>query len=268
MSPHASSLFAAVATLSFAALPGCGVSSAEAPDSASSADEALTGASLAGYWSFVGDSATNRWVEAIAFRADGTFDANMGNNVSNLSGHHFPAGGQWTFTPTANGGVLALSYTAFGTWDDRYDVELHGKTLRMKLENDPEADWFGMENRKAATVTFDASWHVTQDRPLVAGMPLVVRYAAARSTCALPSGGAYQIVPGASVDGQAHWDVLDVPFPSHPTKGFIGALGRVPDGHTLSLWFRDDAVRPDGSAACTTWDSRFGQNYTFPITKP
>jgi hypothetical protein len=246
---------------------GCAASSAE-DEEVDTTDEELATNPLHGYFDWDGQANTSRWLGAIALHRDGTFEANIGNNVSNLSGHHHPGYGTYTVASTANGGkLLTLDYDFFGHATERYDVTVQGDSLKMKLRDWDGADWFTVHKKKAATLTFAADWTVSVDGPLVAGAPLVVRYAASRNSCTAPADGGLSTIMHAKVDGQRKWWVVQQ-FGRKPVKGVMGSVGYVPEGHHLSVWFENGAVGQADERTCTSWDSRFGANYYFPIAQP
>ncbi len=173
----------------------------------------------------------------------------MGSDVSNLSGHHFPETG--TYTLDASGLVLNGA---------RWDVARKGDTLRVK----GASAWFTMKKAPLVTLTFGADWSVTQSGPLVASEALLVRYAASRDTCAPPAKGGLFVSALAQVDGGVVTG-LTGEFGSQPVHGFLGALGFVPPGANLAMWFETGATDSQGGSTCSRWDSRFGQNYHFAI---
>ncbi|HEY8074028.1 MAG TPA: DUF6209 family protein [Labilithrix sp.] len=227
-------------------LAACGAAPAE--DSGTSADD-LSSKTLDAYFELAGDSNNDQWIEAIALHADGSFEANMGNDVSNLSGHHFAETGTYTLDASA----LVLN-------GERWDVTRSGDTLRVK----GNVTWFTMKKTPLVTLTFAADWTVSQSAPLVANEALLVRYAASRDACKAPAKGGLFVSALAQVDDGLVTGLTDE-FGSQPVHGFLGALGFVPQGKDLALWFESGATDSQGGSTCSHWDSRFGQNYHFAI---
>jgi hypothetical protein len=246
---------------------GCTAPSDVDDEESDALTEELNATSLRGYFKYDQLANTSRWLQAIALHDDGTFEANVGNNQSDLSGHHHPAAGTYSLQSTANGALLTLTYEFFGARTDRYDVEVVGThDVKMKLVGGDNASWFTMKKEKAVTLTFGANWTVSQDGPLVAGRPLVVRYAASRNGCTAPAAGSLSTELNATVDGQRVWWIVQ-PFGKKPVNGVLGSVGHVPQGHHLALWFKNGALTSDSAPTCTKWDSHFGANYTFDIAQ-
>jgi hypothetical protein len=228
-------------------LAACG--GAPADDAASSND--LSTKTIEAYFELAGDANNDQWIEAIALHTDGSFEANMGSDVSNLSGHHFAETG--TYTLDASSLVL--------NGDERWPVSRSGDTLRVKGNL---GTWFTMKETKLVTLTFHADWSVTQSGPLVENEALLVRYAASRDTCAPPAKGGLFVAALGQVDGGVVTGITGE-FGAQPVRGWLGALGFVPTGKDLSVWFEVGAADGQGVTTCTRWDSRYGQNYRFAI---
>jgi hypothetical protein len=227
--------------------------------SAESGTQDLTADTLAGYYELSGDANNDDWIEAVALHADGSYEANMGSDVSNLSGHHFAASGSWTVTQTDSETVIRLGADMLG-----YQVDAKGDVMKL-LPRGGSGKWFTLTKKSLVTLTFNADWSTTQSGPLVASEALLIRYAAARDTCVPPSnGGLFVSALGNSDVGPV--TVLTDEFGSKPVKGFLGALGSVPNGKSLTLWFVTGSVDFQGASTCSHPDSKFGANYHFPIT--
>jgi len=252
----------ALACLALFTFTGC-VASTENDEETESVSEELNAATLRGYFEYDRVSHGSRWLIALALHDDGTFEADVGNNIGNLSGHHHPASGTFTLVSAQGGAVLTLKYDFAGPDTDRYNVKVQGNSVKMKMLELDDTEWFGMKKEKAATLTFNADWSVKQDGPLVAGKPLIVRYAAKRNPCTLPPNGWFSTDLNAAIDGRRSWIVQG--FPGKPVNGLFGSVGRVPHGHHLALWFKNGAINEDSSPACSAWDSKFGANYTFSV---
>jgi hypothetical protein len=243
---------------------GCAAPSSEEDPAVEETTEELGTSPYRGYFEWDKASNTGRWLEAIALHRDGTFEANVGNNVSNLSGHHYPAAGTYTVA----GKVLTLQYWFYGDATDQYDVEVQGDALKMKLRGADTADWFTVHKKKAATLTFWDDWTMSEDGPLIAGAPLVVRYAASRIPCTPPPvEGGLSVVMHAEIDGDHQWGLVQG-FGRKPVKGVLGSLGHVPQGQHLAVWFQNGAVGQYEQLTCSAWDSRYGANYHFSIAQP
>lgn len=241
--------------LLFVSGTGCAAAGDE-DDDASSADQDVT-ASFAGYYRMRGGQSfgLDRWIEEINLHADGSYEGNFGNDVSNLSGHHYRDAGSYR-VETKNG-TTTISFDG-----DPYEVRRKGAGLELRFvgagwSNQP---WFSMPKQPApATLTFAADGSAKASGPLPAGGTVLVLYAAARVHCASPDrgffAGTWSVDGGAS--GWLDWGLAG------PAKGAYRALVEVPSaGHDFAIWFHDT----DGHA-CDHWDSAFGKNYHFPIAR-
>lgn len=233
-----------------------GCAAADDGEDASSADQDVT-ASYAGYYRIRGDQGfgLDRWIEEINLHADGSYEGNFGNDVSNLSGHHYRNAGSYR-VETKDGKTKIL-------FDgDPYEVRRKGSGLELRFVGAgwPSQPWFTMPKEAApATLTFAADGSAKASGPLPAGGTVLVLYAAARVHCASPDHG---FLAGTwSVDGgPGGW--LDWGL-AGPAKGTYRALVDVPQtGADFAIWFHDT----DGHA-CDHWDSAFGKNYHFPIAR-
>ena len=237
-------------------ITGCAVS----PD----ADEDTTGddgkadaSHLAGYFQLTGDVANHEWIETINFHSNGVFEAWMGNDTSNLSGHHFVASG--TFAVHNSSMTLKMVASSL-TGDTTYDFKLANDVLELEQQGSPDAK-FAMHREPLASITFGGDWTVHQGGPLHAGEALLVRYAASRVTCpVLGEDGSDFITTLASVDHGGTRGIVNG-YNTEPLNGFYDALGFVPEsGHDLAIWFQIS------TPGCSKFDSNFGNNYHFTIT--
>jgi hypothetical protein len=255
--------FAASVLGLFGASMACG---GAAPADSTSADENLTSAQLAGYYELTGQHG-DFWIEQLALHPDGSFEANMGTDESNVSGHHFPTTG--TFDVKSQGGTELLSLRAIGinAGDSTYDVVVTGDKLEFKDHGAPGGASFRLHKTELATITFNADWSITPSGPIVADAPFLVRYAASRDDCPPPEGGGLALEAFGEIGGITA--SITQPFNSQPVKGFLSAFGSVSSqGATdLAVWFKGGAQDAhEVSTGCTHWDSNLGKNYHFTVT--
>jgi hypothetical protein len=242
---------------------GCGGATS---DGSSGTEEDLTSSNLAGYYEFTGPS-LDSWIEQLALHADGSFEANIGSDVSNLSGHHFQTTG--TFDFKKQGGTNVLSLHALGDFavagSSSYDVSRNGNTITLKEHGGAASTAFHMQQAKLVTITFNADWTITQSGPIVANAPFLVRYAASRDDCPIPQGGGLDLTAFGQFDNGAPTSIT-FPFNSQPVKGFLAMFGFPAQGDSLAVWFKGGAHdSQDVSTSCTHWDSNLGKNYHFTV---
>ncbi len=247
-----------------AMLAGCAAEAASEDTGAS--DEDLSSARLSGYYELAATADGDTWIEQLALHDDGAFEANMGNDVSNLSGHHYQTTG--TFGVTQHGGTSVLTLHAVGEFagSSSYDVVVQGGNLSVKDHGVAGSHAFAMKKTKLATITFNADWTITQTGPLVANAPYLVRYAASRNDCAAPAGGGLSLAAFGRFENGVVTSITQ-PFNTQPVNGYLGAFGSVPAlGSDLAVWFKGGAVNAQGTlTSCTHWDSNLAKNYHFAV---
>lgn len=118
----------------------------------------------------------------------------------------------------------------------------------------------------AATIELAKDWSVTAKGALVPGSSVTVRYDLARlggcraTKYSLPAWA----VAGYASFGAAPLELLLAPqLPNGPQSGVVELTLPVPAERELSLWFHGS-----DETGCSQWDSRFGQNFRFPIQAP
>ena len=240
-------------------LSGCVADSSSGDDDDLAAEDAKAdGSSIAGYYQFQGEPLTYEWIDSINLHSNNTFEAVMGNNVSNLSGHRYVASGTYTFT----GGVLTLHMVAdvIGPHTMTYHAHATGGALQLQQTG---ADPFSIAKKPIVSLTFKPDYTVTQSGPLHAGEALLVRYAESRASCT-NSDGVF-VTPFETVDGGLQAGTIRE-FNRHAVNHYLGALGFVPaQGNDLTLWFDVGSVDNHDVLLCSHWDSSFGKNYHFQI---
>lgn len=107
------------------------------------------------------------------------------------------------------------------------------------------------------TLSFRADWQVAQSGPIKAGDTLFVEYAKERSLCPVPA-----VTMGYRTNDGRDGAARTVSMGSKPVQGTFRYLLTVPQhGTELSLWFSQS------SEGCERYDSSFGRNFRFAITK-
>ncbi len=255
------------ALLAVVALLGGCAADAASEDTAASAED-LSSARLSGYYELAANADGDTWIEQLALHDDGAFEANMGNDVSNLSGHHYQTTG--TFSVTQHGGTSVLTLHAVGEFagSSSYDVVVQGAGggLSVKDHGVTGAHAFAMKKTKLVTITFNADWTITQSGPIVANAPFLVRYAASRDDCAAPAGGGLWLAAFGRFDNGVVTTITQ-PFGTRAVNGYLASFGSVPAlGSDLAVWFRGSAVTAQGTlTSCTHWDSNLAKNYHFAV---
>lgn len=211
-------------------------------------------ASIAGYYRVQGNrgAGLSRWIEEVNLHADGTYEGNFGNDVSNLSGHHYWNAG--TYRVEKKGGTTTVFFDG-----DAYEMHVKDNGLELRFAaSEPKQPWFTMPKEASpVAITFAADGSAKANGPLVRGGTALILYSSARVHCSSKDHG---WMAGAwTVEGVTNgW--LDWGF-AGPAKGYYRALVRVPStGHDFALWFHDT-----DSGSCDHWDSDFGRNYHFAI---
>jgi hypothetical protein len=249
------------------ALLGCTASATSDPTVAESAETASPLST--GFYELASAIDGFRWINTINLRDDGTFEASLGNGVSNLSGHELAANGTFTVS-TSPEPVLALHYEDRGNVDEHYAISRGvdgAPRLQFRLEDGSSDGAFTLRRAEApATIRFD-SFTASPSSPrlqgkLRAGAPIIVEYAASRDQCPISSDGTSVYLLGKA---DAALVQLGHAFPPKPVNGLFRLLIVPPSGRTMALWFQNETVDAGGSASCLKWDSSFGHNYVFDL---
>jgi hypothetical protein len=259
---------AVVAVAAFAA-SACGASAEPGAEPAGheSAAEADTESAMApGFYTLSGTQQSSRWLNAINLRTDGTFEASVGDNASDLDGHEFAADGTYAISTSGNRTILTLSYAFVGTNHDRYLLRRTSTGLALTFMGDDgsqDVPFAMKKGEKPAILSFGADWSVSAGGTLRGGRTTVVEYAAARDQCP-PSTSHVEgsVVLFSRVDGASS---LIRAFPNKPAGGSYRLLVTFPEGRDLTVWFENATVKEDGAPTCEKWDTNFGKNFHFAM---
>jgi hypothetical protein len=236
-------------------LGGCAAETTGDADTgdAISADQDLA-ASIAGYYRVQDErgAGLSRWIAEVNLHGDGTYEGNFGNDVSNLSGHHYWNAG--TYRVEKKGGKTTVFFDS-----DGYEMRVSANGLELRFAAfEPKQPWFTMRKEASpVAITFAADGSATANGPLVPGGTALILYASARVHCSSKDHGflAGSWAVHGVTNGWLDWGL------GGPAKGYYRAIAHVPTaGHDFALWFHDT-----DNASCDHWDSRSGQNYHFAI---
>jgi hypothetical protein len=247
------SLLSSFAHLSILALSACGGHAA----SSDMASQDETGNEIVGHFVLApgGADRADVWVEEMNLHVDGVFEANFGSDVSNLSGHHFLAGG--TYVVDAKSSTIHFSYDGPNAWNSWRFKAVAGGIELATTDSDFGTQPTVRMNHAASPVTlhFAADGSASADGALVPGATVLVNYAVSRSHCRGKDAAVSPLfmVDNGPVQGPG-WA-----FPP-PVNGQLNQMMMVPSGHEIELWF----VETDGSP-CKDFDSAGGKNFRFPI---
>jgi hypothetical protein len=241
---------------------------APVPDDDASTSSASTEALIGpGYYQIAAAPQSAQWINAVNLHADGTFEGSFGDGVSNNSGFLSSADGTYAIDSSAS--EIRFTYGASTEDAATYRIRAAGNDVQLELVDttDPsEESWFTLtRGAKPAALVFGEHWTTKQEGALVAGAPLFIEYAAARSSCA-PSASQRSAVVTAIyiVDGEfSQQQILQLPV--YAQSGNYRGLMGVPNGHELSMWFELNTSDASGNSTCSGWDSNENQNYNFAI---
>jgi Family of unknown function (DUF6209) len=247
--------------VSAAVLAGC----APAPnEDASTTNAATSGVMGTGLYYAAVQAQSASWIQNINLHADGSFEGAFGDSVSNNSG--FLSYGDGTYAIDENAKTLTIN-TAGSTTPAIYDLETVDGGVQLTWSDGGEGNgpFTLVKGPRPASLTFTGDFHTEGSGSLVAGAPLLIEYAAARSTCPVSSSTSEpSVVLEMIVDGQFS-QVSVYKLPSRAQGDYYRVLTSVPSGHTLSMWFENETVDSNGNVSCTDWDSNYANNYDFTI---
>lgn len=246
---------------------GCG----DAPaydDSAETSQDLST--SVVGRFSLSGP-AGSRWIQDVILRSDGTFTGNFGNNVSNLSGHHFEAAGTYTVQSSSSGSALVFRFDlcqgcATVTESYPFSVRPDGR-LEVRLPDDVP---FTLERAADARlgeppgevdlvyrflhegVGYTKEVHGT----LTAGRPFRFLWDGRRASC---GSGFAPFLKGRFFDASGHATFFSSRLDRIHVSGWLltTVVALPPGAKRVDLWVHE--------TACNKYDSDFGRNFSFPL---
>jgi hypothetical protein len=259
---------------SFAALAfaGCATGPGDSDDGTGDGDGKADGgevsaatAAAAGYYSLAAAVQANTWIDDINLHADGTFEGDFGNGLSNFAGHTYTADG--TFVVDADKGTISFNYTTGFGGPDVYSLKKVAGGIQIQHQDGSGDPAFTLtKGPSPATLTFPADAHPSLSGKLVPGDVVLIDYAVARSQCPVSSSlTESSVIMQTAQDGLfGAQQVLEMPV--RAVDGNYRGLFTVPPGKTIAIWFQQVTVDSSENVTCEKWDSNNAANWNFTLS--